>query len=255
MTLQYLHFCGGFGQTAERPLRSWELLAVSVAKVLHPNATVLLHHGKCSWQNAPAGCEHIVYTDKEASSWKTWTCKHGAHMSDRVRLMALLKYGGLYQDTDSFMLDNCDELSQYNCALVKQGKTLRAGVQNCFIAAKPDSELLRLVYDAVDNYVGPIGWDITSAELYSKLALLNSDLLNVLDFQTYMTLSWQHKDKHVCFGPVTLESKQRVDSAKAFHVQSSGIRYKAKTDLVNNPPADSLFQYVLDKVTKLCQNS
>lgn len=244
--IQYLHFCGGFGQTGGLPLRSWEQVSIRAAMALHPGATVLLHHEHGSWANAPAECEHVTYTQAEASEWSTWTARHGGHMSDRVRIMALLKYGGLYQDTDSFMLRNCDHLSAIgNTGLVWQtpGRT----VVNGFIWQGLDSSLLREVWTEHDDFGNSgraLRWGGVFCQMYGRAYRANKVSVTGLESDLYTTLRWAKSDLDLCFGELSLPVQTRIDNANVFHVMANGT-YGQKSEYMAAPAPGSAFEYVL----------
>ena len=243
--IQYLHFCGGFGADEGKPLRFWELSAIETAHVLHPNATVMLHTQTNSWANAPDWTTVLYYDEAERSAWTTWTATLGAHQSDRVRLLALLKYGGLYQDTDSFMLQNCDHLADLDGVAIPDqgtGNTLISG----FIYAGTNRQWLKELYDRVDNYSGTRykSWLATSCEIYTQLLKDKTPGLTVLQASLYTCVNW--RDTGVFFGSLTPESKQRVDSALVCHAIDK-VKYKQKLLLMDEPPVDSVYEYILNK--------
>ena len=248
MGLKYLHFCGGFGAEAGRPLRFWELLAIKSAQRLHPNATVMLHTVKGSWSNAPKGTTVKHYTEQECSQYTTWKCKHGAHQSDKVRLMALLEYGGLYQDTDSFMLKNCDHLADFSTAAMPLLNSV--SLANGFIySPTPENPWLTEAYHRVDTLGSAKGWDGSSVKLFTKLYKDLPDGCTRLPCFEYLISSALRKDKDFFFGRLTKESLLRLERGKVVHALSSGIPYKTKTQLMDNPPKFSLYAHVLELIS------
>lgn len=253
MTIQYLHFCGGFGQQAGLPLRFWELLAIEAAAKLHPKAKLMIHTSAGSWDNMPSYATRIDYSEAESRQWSTWTCQHGAHVSDRVRLLALLKYGGLYQDTDSFTLRNCDELAKLDvCGIPGMSRNL--SIINGFIYAKPNDPWLKAVYDRVDGFGGAKTWADSSVKLYSKLRK-EIPGCKALPYQKYTCATWHQWDAEFLFGQLTEQSRARADAASAFHAIHTGLSYAEKTYNMDNPPEGSTYAYVLSKCKAIVQSS
>jgi hypothetical protein len=252
--LQYIHFCGGFGAEAGKQLRFWELSAINTAAALHPEATIMLHTQAGSWDNAPYFAAVRFYSESERCGWKTWTAVHGAHQSDRVRLLALLEYGGLYQDTDSFMLKNCDELSGMAETGIPDQWTGKSLV-NGFMYVGNDKSWLKQAYDAIDCYDGKIGWDNTSCKLYSKLLRKTKTGLTLLAPSLYTCVTWHARDRGKFFGVVTAEMLLRVAGASVAHAMSSGLNYAAKCSLMDNPPTDSVYEYILNRQKLICETS
>lgn len=252
MTIDYLHFCGGFGAESGNPLRFWEHIAIAAAARLHPTATLMLHTSPGSWSNAPASSIVKYYTEDESSQYTAWRCKHGAHQSDKVRLMALLEYGGLYQDTDSFMLRNCDHLSDYStCAIPGQSKSPRSQIVNGFIYAPTANDpWLTHLYSELNTLRGSQAWNHSSIELYSRLRRQVPGC-TMLDFSKYTMANWHKKDRDFFFGALDSTGHQRVDNCYVAHAIQAGLKYKDKTYLMNNPPPDSVYAYILEK----CQSS
>ena len=248
MGLKYLHFCGGFGAAAGKPLRFWELLAIKSAQRLHPNATVMLHTIKGSWSNASDGVTVKHYTEQECRQYTTWKCKHGAHQSDKVRLMALLEYGGLYQDTDSFMLKNCDDLASLSTAAMPLQN--RVSLANGFMySPAPGNPWLTEAQNRVDTLGSAKGWDGSSIRLYTKLYKERPQGCTALPCSDYLVSSTQPKDKDFFFGLMTKESLLRLEQGKVVHALEPNMNHAFKKQLMDNPPKFSLYAHVLELIS------
>lgn len=99
-----IHFVGGFGKTRGARLKGKELLAMDAAFACYPEATIYAWTDAVSWPNLPAYAIRKTVSQEFYSSWPNVELVKGEHMSDKVRLFALLEYGGLYLDTDVYCM-------------------------------------------------------------------------------------------------------------------------------------------------------
>lgn len=80
---------------------------------------------------------------KEAYKMKKW-----AFVSDYVRLYALYNYGGIYLDTDIYVLDSFDDFLHYDLLL---GYTEDVYITTSFIASSKKNEWIKSILDYYDN--------------------------------------------------------------------------------------------------------
>lgn len=103
---------------------------------------------KCSdyqimlWNEDNFDVNSIQFT-KEAYKMKKW-----AFVADYVRLYALYNYGGVYLDTDIYLLDNFDDYLHYDLLL---GYTEDVYISTSFIAACKKNEWIKSIMDYYDN--------------------------------------------------------------------------------------------------------
>lgn len=71
------------------------------------------------------------------------------HASDIVRIRVLRKYGGIYLDSDSYLIRSVDKYRRYELAI---GWPPGQSIGNQIIVAHKDSEFLRLYYESYRGY-------------------------------------------------------------------------------------------------------
>lgn len=111
------------------------------------------------------------------------TVSNKAHRSDFVRMDVLLRMGGMYLDTDAFLMSSMTELRRFNFSIAfdnivnaddKAPKRLNNGV----LMSAPDAPFLRLWASKYADF-DPTSWDYHSSVLPFKLAAAYPDLLHV----------------------------------------------------------------------------
>jgi hypothetical protein len=257
MVDKIIHFVGGFGKARGKALASWELAAINSAVALNRDSQVLLHTTEDSWHNAPPQCEVLRWDCKHAANWATWECKEGAHMSDRVRLLALQAYGGVYLDTDCFSLQPIwkgleQELASSCTAACPIGATKRQ-VTNNIVYAKKDSDWLCEVLSRLDNLgrhatkSDLAKWDFASTKLFSKLFAENRPDFQALNLDKWGLLAYKAKFRGVLFSKPTAETLAAVNGAYVVHAVAPFMSPRAKRKRMDLAPQDSLLSLLLEK--------
>jgi SAM-dependent methyltransferase len=72
---------------------------------------------------------------------------HPAHRADVVRLESLIKFGGIYLDTDVFVHKEFDHLLEYSTVLGEEGVSGEYGLANAVILAEPEAPFLKRWYE------------------------------------------------------------------------------------------------------------
>jgi Glycosyltransferase sugar-binding region containing DXD motif len=106
-----------------------------------------------------------------------------AHRSDFVRMNALKAMGGIYLDTDAFVIKSLDELRAHNFTLsfdniVNTDTTLPKRLNNGVLLSAPDASFLRIW---MKNYASfnPASFDYHSSTLPFQLATQFPDLVHL----------------------------------------------------------------------------
>ena len=153
-----------FGERHEFSFLNY-LSVLSAYNVQHPDL-LLLHCGHVpvgEWWNRTQQQVPIqtVYVKRPAEIHGQ-KLKDVFHQGDVAKLEILMKYGGIYLDTDVLVTKSLDPLRQYPMTMGKErGPRLNAGV----IIAHCDSQFLKLVYESYrDNYRG-WDWDYNCARI------------------------------------------------------------------------------------------
>eukprot|EP01083_Nonionella_stella_P276374 939055_1 len=94
--------------------------------------------------------------------------KYGAHKSDFIRLLALMNYGGLYIDTDVWLLKSIEPLRKYPITLGSEDS--QRALPNAAILAHPQSVFLRRWYDRYLTDYQPRKWGFNSVLTPAELA-------------------------------------------------------------------------------------
>jgi hypothetical protein len=109
---------------------------------------------------------------------------HPAHRADVIRLEAILKYVGIYLDTDSLLLRSFDPLSSLNDVVLAYQDASKNLVASGVILAKPNAVFVRRWYDAYQSFNGKF-WDCHSVVLVGRLASLYPNEVTVLPPQSF----------------------------------------------------------------------
>ncbi|WP_412503566.1 glycosyltransferase family 32 protein [Shewanella indica] len=111
---------------------------------------------KCidSWKKKLPDYEIIEWNEKNFNVDENTYCKEAyenkkwAFVSDYVRLAVLLKYGGIYLDTDVIVKKNFDDLLSLDLFLGKMYKTV---IGTAVIGSKKDNQDIRCLLDNYNN--------------------------------------------------------------------------------------------------------
>jgi hypothetical protein len=139
------------------------------------NLTTLINTNKLeirmlSFPGHPPGNESIYAPNK-------------AHRSDFVRMSALQTIGGIYLDTDAFVISSLDSLRVHNFSLsfdniVNPDKTAPKRLNNGVLLAAPDSHFLKLWTKHYANF-NPNSFDYDSSTAPYQIATQYPDLVHI----------------------------------------------------------------------------
>jgi Glycosyltransferase sugar-binding region containing DXD motif len=144
--------------------QSWEANLVTMinSKVIEAQLITFPAH--------PPGNESIFATQK-------------AHRSDFVRMEKLDKIGGIYLDTDAYVIDSLREFRRFNFTLgfdniVNSDENAPKKLNNGVLVSSPASQFLRIWMSQYNNF-DPNSWDTHSSVLPFKLAAKYPDLVHM----------------------------------------------------------------------------
>ncbi|KAH9370176.1 uncharacterized protein LOC144170137 [Haemaphysalis longicornis] len=160
-----------FVRLGNKPLSFIEVVCIRAAWIQQRPDMLMIHCDNCSATERSPFWKHIkdiprlslryvenpkMIFGKEFSSVQ--------HASDVVRIRILQKYGGIYLDSDSYLVKSLDKYRRYEIAI---GWPPGQYVGTQVIVARTDAEYLRLWYDSYHDY-RPSLWYYNAGELPTK---------------------------------------------------------------------------------------
>jgi len=208
--MKYIHFVGGFAKHKGKDLSLLDLTAISFARQVYPEATILAWTLNSSWPNLPAYCNKQLVPEQVCSNWPNFKISHGEHMSDKVRLYALLLYGGLYIDTDVLCLRPLPV--QEKLIVAKQSRNSKSQLINNGIIYAPEPYNKALMcYLAKYLKAKTMGaWDLLSCRNLYSACMEFEHICDIRRYKQFHGTGWPVKQLE------TLPS--HIDSAYFWHL-------------------------------------
>lgn len=114
---------------------------------------------------------------------------HHAHRSDILRLEILMKYGGIYLDTDVLTFQSLDLLLNVSDVVMAYETTEDTFICNAVILAKRNAVFLKRIYDAYQSY-NPKCWACQSVALFGNLAKIYTKEILVLPYESFFRIGY-----------------------------------------------------------------
>lgn len=200
-----IHFVGGFSRNSKLQLNELEQLCIARARLIYPDAKIKIWTQPGSWLNAPAYCIRHELDYPSLWHYPNFEIIAGEHLSDKVRIMVLIKEGGLYIDTDVLCLKPIDFIDSSVLIMAKEKGKGRKANNGIIYAPKPNSPFLSEWQRAYLEAKEMGSWTKLSTFVPNKIAKrlgpnyidLRKDWYNFHGFGTdffYNNLSWQDLD-------------------------------------------------------------
>ncbi len=120
---------------------------------------------------------------------------HHAHRSDIIRLEVIMKYGGIYFDTDVLALRSFDPLFNLSdVVMAHQDDDLNTAATGVIIGKK-NAVFLRRMYNAYQSF-SQTRWDQHSVRIPGQLALVYPNEVMVLPTSTFYRPSYNELNKY-----------------------------------------------------------
>jgi mannosyltransferase OCH1-like enzyme len=119
---------------------------------------------------------------------------HHAHRGDIIRLEVVVKYGGIYLDTDVLALRSFDPLFNLSDVVMAHQDDDSNTACNAVIMSKKNAVFLRRLYDAYQSF-DRTRWDQHSVRIPGQLALVYPNEVMVLPTSTFFRPSWSEVNK------------------------------------------------------------
>jgi hypothetical protein len=228
-----LHFAFGMADDDEPFGLIQYLSIVSAIHKLKPRR-VLLHHGK-----QPSGfywdmVKHAITLKNARNITHIFgnPVRHYAHKADIIRLEALLAYGGIYLDTDVFVLHSFDDLLGHDFVMGREsaaewspGELTQGGLCNAIILANKHSAFLKHWYASYRTFNGSV-WSDHSVILPQKLAKRYPNDIAVLGDHVFFWPVWTASGLQTIFGGYTYDYSTNL----AVHTWNSRARASSVLD-------------------------
>uniref|UniRef100_A0A224YRY1 Protein containing Gly transf sug domain n=1 Tax=Rhipicephalus zambeziensis TaxID=60191 RepID=A0A224YRY1_9ACAR len=157
-----------FVRLGDAPLSFIEVVSIRAAWLQQKPDSLMIHCDNCS---ATTGSEHwkhikdiprlmLSYVEKPETIFGI-KISYIEHASDIVRIRVLRKYGGIYLDSDSYVVKSLDKYRRYETAI---GWPPGQNIGNQIIVAHKRSKFLRLYYESYRKY-RPDLWYYNGGEL------------------------------------------------------------------------------------------
>ncbi|XP_037510365.1 uncharacterized protein LOC119387130 [Rhipicephalus sanguineus] len=160
-----------FIRLGDAPLSFIEVVSIRAAWLQQKPDSLMIHCNNCSATTGSENWKHIKdiprltlsYVEKPETIFGIEiSCIQ--HASDVVRIRVLRKYGGIYLDSDSYIVKSLDKYRRYEAAI---GWPPRQNIGNQVIVAHKRSEFLRLYCESYRKY-RPDLWYYNGGELPTK---------------------------------------------------------------------------------------
>ena len=210
--MKLLHFVGGFSAHKGKELSALELISMDLAHQVYPEAEIYAWTLKESWSNLPDYCKKQIVPESVLTNWPNYTIKYGEHMSDKIRLYALLLHGGLYIDTDVLCMRRLQEQYLDKICFAKQSRNNKSQLINNGIIYSPEPGH-RLLYAYLANYLNAKSmgqWEKLSCRGLYKAYLAYSDDCNLFKYYEFHGTGWPCKE--------LTELPKRIDKAYFWHL-------------------------------------
>ncbi len=128
---------------------------------------------------------------------------HYAHKSDILRIMLLIKYGGIYLDMDTICLKSFDQLLNYECVMAEETYlNQQYGLCNAVILSTKNSTFMKYWYSSykvfrskgVDAY-----WSEHSVRMPLQISSLYPSLINIIEEDAFFFPSYNQYDLQLLF--------------------------------------------------------
>lgn len=166
-------------------------------------------------ENTPLQKWYANETYRQSSLWDY-------HLGDALRLVYLWKYGGIYLDTDVFVLKNLFDSFQNSLAYENAEKTAIDGAILIFDKFHPFINLAMNKF--VDEFRDTWGYQgpslmLRTYETYKNLHLDSLAAVNVLNSSTFYPISWKNLEIKKLYQKNYFEQMYRtVDGSWAIHL-------------------------------------
>jgi len=119
---------------------------------------------------------------------------HHAHRGDIIRLEVLIKYGGIYLDTDVLTLRSFDPLLNLSDVVMANQDNDQNTACNAVIIGKRNATFLKRWHDAYQSFSQNC-WDCHSVRIPGQLAKIYSNEVMVLPTETFFRPSYNEMHK------------------------------------------------------------
>lgn len=185
-----VHFVFNPGNTYQRFGLMQYLSVASALNILKPQR-VIIHY-----RTAPSGMYWDLIKDhvelmrvREINSIFNNSVAVHAHKADIIRLEALIKYGGIYLDTDIVVLRPFSSLLMHEFVMGQEGENGQYGLCNAVILANKDSPFLRRWYESYRSFDDSL-WSYHSVQLPLIMSRDFPSEIHVVNHKTFFWPLW-----------------------------------------------------------------
>jgi len=216
-----IHFCYGFRPNA--PFGLLEYLAVRSARDVNAPDAIYFHCGhepSGPWWERVEPMVTVIRIKPPTEVFGRPLCHH-AHQTDFCRLEVLIRYGGIYLDSDTLCLRPFGDLRRHECVMARQGDR---GLCNAVILAMPMARFLvewRETFRMFRSRGRDVHWDEHAVRIPGRLAREPGlrDHIHVLDGKAFFYPTWHEME-------ALFESSDRSLFAESYcvHLWSTATR-------------------------------
>lgn len=123
--------------------------------------------------------------------WRDKPILQAAHRADKVRMMVLNKYGGVYLDLDTICVTPWQHLLRHSFVMgMEFAKGRIRGLCNAVMFSEPRAPFLRLWAKRYYDAFVPEGWNEASVQLPLQLSKEHPDMVKVLPKEAFFYPAW-----------------------------------------------------------------
>lgn len=173
-------------------------------------------HGKY-WDFIVNISPNIIHLKRNRpTSFSGQKIKHKEHSSDIMRIEALIKYGGIYMDTDTVIVKPLELLRNYSCVMSNQSSGLMG---SAFVMAEQNATFLQLWMDGYRYHYNSSKYTYNAMVYPKQLARKHRDLIHI----EYATIS---RPKNMIGGKIYYNEYATFDWSSIYGIHLYSRIYK-----------------------------
>ncbi|KAI9322034.1 hypothetical protein DFJ73DRAFT_299791 [Zopfochytrium polystomum] len=194
-----VHFVFGLQPNfGDFPFQFVHYMAIKMAHTSIKPDVIMLHYKyepKGEWWERAKKLVKLVYVESVPTKIFGNPVENISHQADILRMQVVLKYGGIYLDSDMMVFRSLDPLLHHETVL---GKEDEAGLCNAMIMAAPNATFMREWYNRYTTF-NDLEWSEHSVKLPLRLASTPRDDICVMPRVSFFYPSYHRNHCEVSY--------------------------------------------------------
>lgn len=181
----------------QRPLKSFNYKCINSVLRNMPDYQVWIHNDiepvTEEWTQLKQNCNVVIKKIERVKEFDGFVVSHVQYEADIIRMNLLYEYGGIYLDTDIYMVKNVNDLLDGHGFYI--ARETEDNLINCAIISEPKNEFIKiwLKHFATGFRIGVWGWhirDLPKIILDKYPHYLNKYNIRILDYENFCPVHW-----------------------------------------------------------------